>query len=540
MSTINPVLLYGPSGQPISTNRRFLHASGNTPAHEPWATVYEDIDKSIKPQDRHFVVSSARKLYANLGFVREAIDGKALASFGNAFLPRYIGKDAWGKTAQAWLRDEWCPAPEIRGGEFDWATLKFLESTNVDHSGDVGILLTYKGDPARPWPTLQMVPAHRIALRNATTREGEIQGDECAGAMNYKGRKYADGVIFGDHGDPVAFALIGETAEQDAIVSSRSLILIKEPALGSSRSLPAFFHGILECRSVMTTQEREAFAGVIGSSIALMEQNESGGPEGVPSANVDPTVATTTLDPSGSALQIQSYLGGLVRYFRAGSGANLQSFTSTRPGEAWESFQNRLIKMACAPVWPDELCWQMAKISGPGVRAVQGKARRFVTDRQALISAVSLREIQFALAIAIKTGRLPAPSSKTWAKDWDFVKPPKISIDDGRDGAAKLNDYFAGILNLSDLLEEDGRERDSHLYTRAWDIVAEEKIRREVSEEAGLEGWEIPPDRMHKAVGSAANNSAQQPAKTEEPKENQSAADDTDPENDPENENQDK
>lgn len=512
---IDPIIIYGPDNRPASTGtNRLIHGSGNTPATESWPTIHEDFNKSVKVHERKFTVSASKKLYCNLGFIREAIEGKAIASTGNHLLPVYRGTDPNGKIWQDWLRNEWCPTCEITG-ELDWVTGKYLESTNVDHSGDIGILLTYRGDAKRPWPAIQYIPSHRIDFRIGLS-QGIVQGTECEGAAPYKGLRHEDGVIFSDYGYPLAYAIMGEKPEQDRVVSRRSFFLLKEPCfIGQARGLPAFFHGILESRSVMTAQEREAFAQVIGSSIALMEQNETGAPEGPPQSGADPFDSAPTFDNPSGGISTQSYLGGLVRFFRANSGANLQMFQHTRPGEAWESFQNRLIKMATTPVFPTEMVWDMASLKGPGVRAVQGRARRFVTDRQSLLLGPAVRQITFALGIAFMTGRLPRPRKADWDK-WTFTLPPKISIDDSRDSKSKLDEYFAGRTNLTAMLAEDGQELEPHLYERAWEVVAKEKIRREVSELAGIPGWEIPESAMGVAVGSAANNQAQ-PAETTTP-----------------------
>ncbi len=507
MPEINPVLLYGPDGFPVST-KKFLNATQNGPNVEPWPTLFEDINKSVPVYDRHFLVSASRKLYANVGFVREACDARAICSVGNAWLPKYQGSDPKGKAAEKWLRDEWLSNCEIRGAEYDWQTALYLESTNMDHSGDIGVLLTYKGDKDYPWPCFQLVPAHRVRFRSGLST-GVVTGDECEGAAAYKGRAHEDGVIFGDYGDPVAYALLGETAAQDKVVSTWNFILLKEPMfVGQARSFPIFFHAIREARTHMKASEYEEFASLVASSIALTEDNETGGPETPKISTADPNDvnATPTVNPSG--ITAQSLYGGLIRYFRANSGANLKAFTSSRPGPAWESFQNRLAQIACAPVWPVELILSMAGIPGPGVRSIQGRARRLVKDRQSLLRKVAIRKVTFAVAIAMKTGRIERFSD--WM-NWGFVMPPLLTIDDGRDAAARLNDYFAGITNLTEILAEEGGELEPHLYERAREIGRREQIRVEVEKEMGVP---IPKEEMARPPAGSA---PVEPAKEEEP-----------------------
>ena len=515
--SINPVILYGPSGQPVQSSRKLIHGAGNTPTTESWPTVYEDFKNSVPVHSRHFTVSACRKLFSNLGFIREAVEGKAIASVGNHFMPTYNGSDPNGKIWEKWLRETWCPTAEL-SGQIDWATGRFLESTNVDHSGDIGVLLTYRGGGETKWPCIQYVAAHRINFRVGLT-SGEVTGQECKGANKYKGRSYEDGVIFDTMGIPIAYALIGEKPELDKVVPAESFILLKEPTfLDQARGLPAFFHAILESRSVMTTQDRESFAQVIASSLAITEENETGTDEGPFSKKAENT--------GDDGLSTQEYLGGLIRYFRSGSGGKINVVQHSRPGQAWESFQNRLIRMACAPVWPDQLCWDFGKLSGPGVRAVQGKARRFVSDRQSLLSSSALKQITFALSVAFETGRLPRPTELDWDK-WAFVNPPKISIDDGKDSKADQDAYFAGFKNLTEILSDASKELEPHFRQRAKEIVLKEVIRREESEAAGIEGWEIPPEDMGTKVGSAANT-ATPPTEVEEETKEETPDEETD------------
>lgn len=493
MSTPSP-LLYLPGGVPYyGRQSQFLNATQNGPNVESWPTLYEDINKSVPVYDRRFIVSANRKLYANRGTIREATDARAICAVGNAWLPSYLGSDPKGKAAEKWLREEWLPQCEIRGGEYDWQTSLYLESTNIDHSGDIGVLLTYKGDPSYPWPCFQLVPAHRVNFRNGLST-GVVQGDECEGAAAYKGRKYEDGVILGDYGDPIAYALIGETPEQDKVVSTWNFVLLGEPMfIGQARKFPIFLHAIREARTAMKASEYEEFACLLASSIALLEENETGAPE-PKKLNTDfddGTAPTPTAGPEG--LSVQSYMGGLIRYLRAGSGANLKAFMSERPSAEWDKFQTRLDRVACAPVWPVELILEMGSVTGPAVRSIQGRARRIVKDRQSLLFKIAKRKILFALAIAMKTERIERFSDWT---NWGFVMPPLLTIDDGRDAKSRRDDYFAGITNLTEILEEDGGELEPHLRQRAKEIVLRERVRREESEAANLPGWEIPPDEM--------------------------------------------
>ena len=160
-------MILGPDGRPaqiLHSTRKLLRGAGNGTNTDAWPTISDDFRRLVPKLAHRNIVSYCLQGYANIGWMAEAIDGKAIASVGNHFQPVYRGTDPNGKTYEKWLRDEWCPNFEI-SGSYDWATGKYLESTNIDHSGDIGILFTYKGDPNRPWPVVQYISANRIRLR---------------------------------------------------------------------------------------------------------------------------------------------------------------------------------------------------------------------------------------------------------------------------------------------------------------------------------------------------------------------------------------
>ena len=158
----------------------------------------------------------------------------------------------------------------------------------------------------------------------------------------------------------------------------------------------------------------------------------------------------------------------MIRYFKAGSGAKLEEFLSNKPGPAWEAFQERIFKKALVGAcWPYALCWPGAGLTGPAERSQIELARATILDRQELLSSVALREIRYALSKAMKIGRI-SRSTDWWR--WKFTLPPKFSIDNGRDGQSRREDYKLGHKNLRGILGEQGIAYEHHRRERKEEV----------------------------------------------------------------------
>jgi hypothetical protein len=463
-------------GKPFPVIRRgFLNGTQSVRNLPDIPTIFEDIERSVPPFEWKSLVSAGRKLYINFGPFRAAADDKASYSIGNAFLPTYYGKDKeWGEKASRWLNEQWLPTCELRN---DWWTTLFLASTNIDHSGDVGVLFTERDG----FPMLQLIPAHRIGHRTVAT--GVIQDGQFAGLRHDRG------VVFNAYGQVVGYLLIGDTEEDDRQVSASEMTLLLDPVfINQTRGFPICVHCLRELRTSMKTQEYEEFAALIAGTIGLVVHNEAGAAdddEGMTLNSIVGNPSESAQAGLGEELKIERLEGGMIRYMKAGVGEKLEQFVSDRPGEFWESFQDRLLRIAASGTgWPYELLWKMEGLSGPAVRAVQNKARRAIADRQSLLRPVAKRAVMYALSKAMREGLLEF--SADWM-NWGFTMPPLLSIDEGRDSAARRDDYLMGFVSMTEILTAEGRgDYRQHVKNLAVEAAIRETARRECEAEYGV------------------------------------------------------
>jgi hypothetical protein len=407
------------------------------------------IVQEVNPTDRAVMVSDSRKLYANLGPVRGAVDGKALYAIGRSWLPRFEGEDkAWGDAARDWLINEWYPLADISGNDFQ--TALFLLSVGVDVEGDSASLLT---EYETGFPAIQLMSGLSIGNRSQRNDEPLKDGE-------YKGLRIVDGVVINDMGRAVAYHILGRTAADDKYVSARDMQLLKEPQfIGQPRGFPAFASSLLDLQDFRTVQGYEKAAAMLAASIGLVEWNETGLAD-----MTDPRNGLAGGTAGLTETVTREMGGGTVKLYKAGTGAKLEAFHNARPGDAFERLRDHLIRSSMSGInWSFDLVWDISKLGGASARLEVAKCMRTVEDRQDLLKPFAKRAVGYAIAKAIKLGRLKANSD--WWK-WGFTMPARMTADYGRDKAQDREDYINGIINLSDICAENGMDIDQHIAQR--------------------------------------------------------------------------
>lgn len=466
---------------------------------ERWSRPYEattagNFLEDVNDSDLAIIRSDSRKLYYNLGPFRGAVDDRATYAIGSAWLPIFTGEDKeWGKRAKDWLVNSFYPLAYLDGCTFQDGLHQQSVWTDVD--GDIFQLLTERADGSA---AAQLIMAHQIGQRDCNTNTvgkrdawTDVRGDD--GKLRkkwgvYRGLRIVQGVIFNSVGSPVAARILGAEGDgsDDRDVSLRSLQHIRDiDRPDQPRGIPGFTHAILDLKDLRRTQGYEREACALCSSIGIIEHNELGGPD----LN-DPANALTGDQTAGApGLSVKSYEGGAYKYFRSNTGGKLDTLTPNRPGDAWDKFMDRLIRNGMTGLgWPYELAWKIGEVGGNPSRVVVAKGERAIKDRQALLTPSARRLVGYALRKAIKTGKLP--ESKDWWR-WNFSMPARLTGDYGRDKAQDREDYFAGITNLTELVQSKGTTVEDHIDQR-------------LTENAQLRaaGLPVPDEEEQKATAS--------------------------------------
>jgi len=433
----------------------------------PWIpTPMKDIGELVPSRDRKTLVSFSRRLYLNEGILLGAIQQKAMYAVGRSWQAQSKSTDReFARQAEDMINDEWYKICDIRGGQNTFQTNLYTTSCAIDRDGEAFILLT-KTD--NDYPRIQQIPCHRIANPN-NMPDGKIL------TGTHKGRTLIDGIVY-SNGAPLAYCFLDDKGALLQYLESQNVVHIFDPSWQEQgRGLPAFTHALNDLRDSLQSHEWERYAQLMLSSIAMVETNETG----LPDVDDNECVINGESTTVERGIISESYQGGQVRYFAAKSGGKLETIKNDRPGDMWESFQNRIYRKALAGInWPYSMVWH-ATGQGTAERADLGRAQRAVEDRQDLLEYAANRIVNYVTAKFVKLGRLPAADN--WYK-WKFTYPKKITIDDGRVSKELIEMWKGGFLNPQDILGYLGKSTDEHLNERIAYLVAQKTKQKEVNE----------------------------------------------------------
>jgi capsid protein len=442
----------------------------------------DDFEKLIPDLDRQFIVSSSRRLFENFGPWSTPMVQKADNAVGRAWDPTFKGEDReWGKLAVDWLTNQWFGNCDVKGRMWDFKTLLWLDSVAIDRDGDFLIYLT---KAASGYPLTQRISANRIGQRMSGTTITGQSGYATVTEGRYKGLRISHGVIRDKFNRAIAYRILGDTPAEDMDIGADMCIHSLDPRWHDQvRGIPSGTAAIKMIYGSMTATEREQMNQLVRSSFALVEYNDTGGPD-----LLDPSVTPGT-DATADALAqptIESLAGGMIKYFRSNSGGKMEAVDNNTPGDMWTGFQDRTIRTHAAALnWPYELYWKSEKVSSALVRNIQERARMSVEDRQDVLKGPALFQIRYAISVAMNIGILPRPKNpQDWWK-FSFQMPRKFSIDPGRDAQQRREDYKIGLRNRTGIIAEEGggdiesfdMERIAEVFDREERIVAEEERR---------------------------------------------------------------
>lgn len=456
-------------GRPTS----FAHAADRSRFRGPQYAVSKDydIDRLIPSRDRKTLVNLSRRLCINMGVPQACILQKADYSVGEAWLPQYLGPDIdQAKGIEKFMRDVWYPQCDTRGGMFDWWKLLELSSICIDREGEI-FWVMIKGDD--DFPRIQLIPSHRC-------HSGDWENGKAAPHYvptgKYAGLRICDGIIYNKYGRPAAYRFqVGyDKVPQMVEIPAFDVIHVFDPThCEQGRGLPAFTHALESLKMSLFSTEDERIRQQLISRMHLTIFNDTGGPD------IDDPIISSGDDPNNAADFSTKVFPGGVMYASADSNQRIEQMRHDNPGPIWDAFQDRIIRDAVISVWSYNV-WKGAG-QGTDSRAEIVKCRRFVTRRQGQLWVAARRAFTWAYSVFASTGKVGLLEKPT---AWDFSRPPRLSVDDGRESKMELDELITGSRNLEEVLAARGLNEDEFLYRRAWSVAKRKAIAAQVSQDA--------------------------------------------------------
>jgi len=490
-------------GRP-TTSRHYAHAADRSRFRGPDFSFQDrSIEELIPSYDRKTLVSVSKRLFQNMGApMRSAILQKAEYSVGTAWLPTYGGTDQEaGEDVMSWMANVFYPLADVRGGAHNWHNLLEQSSIAMDRDGEAFVLLTTSKDGN--FPRVQQIPSYMVSSDSCDNSPSSETGKN---GGKYRGLKLNDGVVYNEQGAAVAYRVEYSKGRKDAeYISARSMIHVLDLTYqDQGRGLPAFSHCLDDLKSMLQSTEYELIRQQVISSILLVENNETGGPD------IDDPAFDLSVDSNGEGVASEQ-VGPGYRYFKSESGSGLSVVKHENPGPVWESFQDRLTRSAVSGVWAYGLIWKAAG-QGTAERVDVVRARKFVEKRQKQLKHLATRIVSYAAAFAAEKGRVPMLGNLLKI---GFTVPPRLTIDDGRELKGLIEGKRAGIVSDETIQGFQGNTPIDHYRTVARLAAQKELARQEAESEFGVK---IDPREM----GLVTPN---EPAPTDEENEQESEDD---------------
>lgn len=457
--TRNPGLGESAYGQGLYATPR---NSGESDFYRPRPFGASNLRSALDGADWVEILQYSRQLAAQLPHLLYCIRQKADYSVGDSWIPQYQGNNvAWGEAAEEWLHHIWLPQCDLRGSIWDWQTNLRVTAMAGEIDGDDLVLFV---NDENGFPRLKYICADQIS----SGYESEVKGGPFGGA------RLCNGIILDRNNRMLGVRIMSSDYEAGRFAqrapSSREALYQDIPANNcdlsfdpvwsvQSRAIPPIGGAILDWFDVQDIDKFLKRSVKLESSIGLMHFNEAGEAPTGSDILAGRGSSDTDTSPEANDIKIEKRLGGEMLYMRANRGEKLEALNSGRPHPNTEAFIMRLERRGLLAVgWPYELL-DPSRIGGASVRLIQDEARATVARKQFVLLRRARRQLHFALAQAMQTGRLPRnedASGMDWMQ-WAFSFPGLLTVDAGYEEQADRDNLLLGTTNMAIVCQKKGR-----------------------------------------------------------------------------------
>lgn len=423
--------------------------------------------------DRNEQTRLARYNFTTIPELGEAIIQKASWVVGpNSFRAIHTGADEeWGNLAETWFNEQFAPFCSRLGPNYPLTSILRLTSMAIDIDGDSPLLLT---STTTGFPQVDLLPSHRIGSRN---------NEKIVKDGPYKDYAINDGVVTNANGRPIAYLILGDAKDgsEDNYVSANDLHLAFEPEwCDQDRGISRIARSLMDWSNQNDVNDFIMRGVKLATAIGLKHKTESGDGNGSsfdPGASEDLATAAAQ-----SGVTMTPMNGGEIYFLKAGVGEEIETLKNENPSPNTEAFLERIQKRAMFSIgWRQEML-DPSKIGGASVRLVQDLTRKTVASRQETIERRAKLICNYAIAKAIKLGILPP--NKEWFK-WTFTKGAQVTVDNGNEAKADIENYKIGITTLSNICSKSGQDWQETRNQNKKEVANLIKLAMELSTETG-------------------------------------------------------
>ena len=384
--------------------------------------------------DRLQLIRQVRDLEQNFGLFQAIIDKLALYGFGRIKYQAATGDPAVDQQYEDHLAG-WFDTCDI-SGRHDFQSLVSIAFKSQLRDGD-------------------MVEMWR---RDAGTLKLQgIESDRIGGNIIVNTpENYFQGISVDlDTGAPLTYDVYRRTkanvyTDKVPVPAGDVLLLFDPRRIDQYRGITPFAPIVNEARDLKEVLEACLQGTKFENYHAAIGYTPTGSPIDDPQSLI---TSTTTVDANGVPVKEQQLKPGMIQW--APSDAEYEFMKSDRPSGTFQTYVDLLIRLeAIALNLPFSFVYSMMGLPGPAVRADLQQAGRVIEWHQAN-TAKRLMTPAKNMALIDGIARGDIPYTKRWNRGrWQFA--PAVSIDAGRDSAARVQERNAGLRSKESIFTEDG------------------------------------------------------------------------------------
>lgn len=410
---------------------------------------------------REQIVRLSRELFFQLPGIGVASELKSEYVVGNHWEFKYTGKnEVWGNKLETFVK-KWQKNCTSKGN-IDWQTMLRILSRTLDMDGDV-LMLFVKNK--QNYPVLQFVGSHRVG----TIGNNMVGNSGMTATIHGKSYKCFDGIVYDDMGKAIAYSIKKDDAQvctvpnspklptEDTIISIEDGQLIFNPLVfDKGRGLPCLYSSVLYGLQLQDLDQFLMEIAKLEATIAYVCANDAGQAPQEYENLLDQLQALSGTNTNLPAVQptvhgITAVKSPTINYIKSDGGA-LQSFRSQRPSEEIQSYIKSIeTKLLSAIGIPHQMIYSPENIGGfASIMAITQLVRKSVAERQKTINRYMKTAMAWVIASAMEEGYLDKNYSDDLNDCFEFIMPPKFTLDNNKDNASLMESYKLGMISGED------------------------------------------------------------------------------------------
>jgi len=447
--------------------------------------VVQSVRFDAHPGVRNELVRKSRYFERNNAFVNRLADlfEQYTVGTGLAFFPSSTD-DSWNERALVFWRD-WQRFADI-SSRLSFGTLQGIIARSLFIDGEIFVILT-RGDTGNP--RIQLIESHRCETPSTMTDGDGIQ----------------DGVEIDQRGRPVAYHFrTDDETKQPTFrrIEAAYVVHIFEPGRpGQLRGLPALYPVINDLHDLDDLQILEMQAAKEAAEVTNVIKTSTG--------EIDDSDLIRGTQTGGDGVARDDYykedFSGRAKVLKHGD--EFAQFRAERPTAATSGYWDYLTGKVCAGVGIPKEIVLPTSMQGTSMRSVLDIANAYFRARSGVIADHLRRVYEYVVEVGLQTDPSLRPPPADWYKS--TVRPPRsIAVDIGRNSAAMVAEFKAGMRTLQSIYSETGEDWREQLRQKAAEIAYAQSLAQEFSVDRA-EIMTLDPNELASQNAAAAAQTTQ-------------------------------